>query len=62
MRKPTVQLTGEDGNAFSIIARVSKALKSSKQAERATEFQAKAMKCRSYDELLNMLDEYVTVQ
>lgn len=58
----TVQLIGEDGNAFGIIARVSKALKRANQRELADEFTAKAMKSGSYDALLRLAMEYVDVE
>lgn len=60
--KPTVQLTGEDGNVFSIIGRVSKALKRAGQPEKAKEFTQKAMKSGSYDEVLQLCMDYCDVE
>jgi len=60
--KPECQLTGEDGNVFAIIARVSRALKQDGQRERATEFADKAMKQGSYDDVLRLCMEYVDVR
>ena len=60
--KPPCQLTGEDGNVFSIIGRVSKALRRSGQPERATEFTDAAMACASYDEVLQLCFKYVEVK
>lgn len=60
--KPTVQLTGEDGNVFSIIARVSKALKRAGQPEKAQEFRDKAMRSASYDDVLRLCMDYVEVE
>ena len=40
--KPTVKLVGEDGNAFMIMGRVSKALKRAGQEDKAKEFTEKA--------------------
>lgn len=59
--KPSVQLSGEDGNVFSIIARVGKALKRAGQPELAEEFSNKAFDAGSYDEVLRLCDEYVEV-
>jgi len=59
--KPCVQLTGEDGNVFSIIGRVSKALKRAKQPDKATEFKNKAFNAGSYDEVLQLAMKYCDV-
>jgi hypothetical protein len=50
---------GEDGNAFAIIGRVSKALKRAGLEKEAEEFKQKAMACPSYDALLMLVLEYV---
>lgn len=60
--KPTVQLTGEDGNVFAIIGRVSKALKRAGFPDMAQEFTQKAMSAKSYDEVLCLCDDYVEVE
>jgi hypothetical protein len=59
--KPFVQLSGEDGNVFSIIGRCGKALKNAGQIDKAKEFSAKAMKSDSYDEVLRLAMEYCDV-
>ena len=56
-----VQLSGTDGNAFSIIGRVSKALKAAGKPEAAKEFSEAAMGCGSYDALLRLAMETVEV-
>ena len=58
---PDVQVTlvGEDGNAFAIIARVTKALKAAGEREAAAEFQQAAMRSDSYDALLQLCMEWV---
>lgn len=56
-----VQLTGEDGNAFAIIGRVSKALKRAGESEGAADFQTTAFACESYDALLQLAMRTVTV-
>lgn len=57
--KPECQLTGEDGNAFAIIGRVSRALRRAGYADYATEWTHRAMSCGSYDELLQLTFTYV---
>ena len=59
MDKPECELVGTDGNVFAVIGKVSKTLKRAGQRERATEFAEKAMNCGSYDEVLQLLQEYV---
>ena len=56
--KVKVQLVGEDGNAFSIRGRVSKALKRSGQPEAAAEYLKRATS-GDYDHLLQVTLEYV---
>jgi len=62
MEKPSVQLTGEDGNVFSIIGRVSRALKKAGQADKAEEFTDKAFDAGSYDEVLRLCMDYCDVR
>lgn len=57
----TVQLTGEDGNAFAIIASVRKALRKAGLREEAKEFQEEAIK-GDYDHLLQTVHKYVNVR
>ena len=60
--KPKVQLTGEDGNMFSIIGRCSKALKRVGQTKEAKEMVAKVYASKSYDEALGIIADYVEVE
>lgn len=53
-----VQLTGEDGNAFFIIGRVSAALKAAGHRDVVPEFQKEAMS-GDYDHVLQTCMEYV---
>ena len=62
MNKPRCKLIGEDGNVFAIIGSVSRALKEAGQQDKAVEFQQRAFKAKSYDEVLAMLDDYVEVE
>mgnify|MGYP001603400111 FL=1 len=57
-----VLLTGQDGNVFLIIGRVSKALKRAGYAEAAKEFGAAAMNAPSYDAVLQLCMRIVNVQ
>lgn len=57
-----VKLTGEDGNVFSIIGRVSKAIRKEVGAKEAGEFQTAAMECGSYDEVLQLCMKTVDVE
>jgi len=59
--KPECALIGEDGNAFSIIGKVSKTLKQNVSQEKASEFTNKAFSCESYDHLLQLVQEYVEI-
>lgn len=58
-KKPRVKLVGTDGNVFAIIGKVSRALKNAGQADKAEEFREKAHKAGSYDEVLQMMFDYV---
>lgn len=60
-KKPTVQLTGEDGNAFIILGKVSDALEAAGMKEEADRFMAEATK-GDYDHLLRTACEYVNVR
>ena len=61
--KPPCKLIGENGNVFNIIARVSRTLKDYDMPEQAKEFQHKAMnECKSYDEVLQLVMDYVTIE
>ncbi len=55
-----VELIGEDGNAYCILGRVSKALKRGGYPELAAEYLKKATES-DYDNLLNVTMEYVEV-
>jgi len=56
-----VRLNGRDGNVFSIIGRVSAALKAVGLREAATEFTDRAFEAESYDAVLLLCMEYVRV-
>ena len=55
-----VQLSGEDGNAYMIIGRVSKSLRRGGHLHSAAEFRERATS-GSYDDLLRTAMDFVTV-
>lgn len=61
MNNPKVKLTGEDGNVFSIIGRVSKTLKRAGMSKEAKECASRSMKAESYHKVLNITQEYVQI-
>ena len=58
----TVSLIGKDGNVFNLIGIVSKALKQANLHEMAKEFTDKAFKSESYNEVLNLIQNYVEIE
>ncbi len=56
-----VRLTGEDGNVFSIVGRVKSALRQAGFNDEADEFVRTAFGAGSYDEVLMLCMETVTV-
>ena len=63
IRHPQVKvvLTGTDGNAYSLIARVRRELRAQVDAAAAAEFVAEATACTSYDDLLVLIMRTVDV-
>ncbi len=61
-KKPAVQLSGEDGNIFSIVGRCRRALKRAGQGDLANEMSEKVKAAGSYDEVLQIVMEYVDEQ
>jgi hypothetical protein len=58
-----VQLTGRDGNAFSIMGHVSRALRrAGKDPDVVEEFMEEATRCKSYDAFLQHVMKTVTVK
>ena len=56
-----VQLTGRDGNVFSIIGRVAQALRAHGHSDAAAAFATTAGSCGSYEEVLRLVMRTVTV-
>ena len=57
--KPKCKLVGTDGNTFALASRVSSALKKAGMKAEAIEFQQKLFRCKSYNEALCLMLEYV---
>jgi len=62
LTKPTVKLVGEDGNAFSIIGRVKKALRCAGADKEYIDKYLKEATSGDYDHLLVVSMEYVNVE
>lgn len=60
--KPVCQLSGTDGNVFSIIGKVSATLKRAGQKEKSEEFLKRAREQDSYDDVLMLVNDYVEVE
>ncbi|MDJ0464998.1 hypothetical protein [Streptomyces sp. H27-C3] len=56
-----VQLSGEDGNVYSVIGRVQGALRKAGHRDAATEFSQAARAAQSYDEVLQLAMRTVDV-
>ena len=59
--KPIVKLCGENGNAFLVLGKVARALRSAGQGDKVEEFMAKAT-AGDYDNLLRTAMEYCEVE
>ena len=57
----TIRLVGEDGNVFSLISRVARALRQSGHADAEVQFEREAFAANSYDEVLRLAISYVKV-
>lgn len=59
--KPPVELAEQDGNAFSIIGRVMRALKNAGREDLANEYKTRAMSGGSYENLVTLVYDYCDV-
>jgi hypothetical protein len=57
-----IQLSGQDGNIFGIIGRVTGAMKKAGLKTEAEELINEAFKCTSYDQTLKLIMSTVTVK
>lgn len=62
MEKPECELSGEDGNIFSIISRCSRSFRRAGQSDQAQKMQEEIMAAKSYDEALQIIMKYVEVR
>lgn len=62
MKKPKLQLSGEDGNIFVIAGRAARALTKIGQKDKAEELKQKVMNADSYDHALQIVMDYVDVE
>jgi hypothetical protein len=60
--KPSVKLTGQNGNVFNLMGICSLALKKAGHADLAKEMSEKIFKCGSYDKALQIMMEYCNVK
>jgi hypothetical protein len=60
-KKPTVKLIGENGNILNLMGIATRALKDARQPEKAKEMQEKIFTADSYEEALQIIQEYVEV-
>lgn len=61
MIKIKVELIGQDGNIFNLVAIASRALERNGQREAASEMQDKVYNSSSYDEALMIISDYVEI-
>lgn len=57
--RPYAKMIGEDGNVFNLIGICSKVLKKAGYSEKSEEMFERVTSCRSYDEALTIMSEYV---
>lgn len=60
-RKPKCPLIGTDGNVFALIGMTQKSLRAIGEEEQAKEVLDRVINCGSYDEALNIMQEYIDV-
>jgi hypothetical protein len=61
MSKPSVKLSGSDGNVFALLAKCTKALKSSNKRDEAKELTTKVFECASYADALKLMSDYCDI-
>lgn len=60
--RPKCKLTGIDGNVFNVIGTVSRTLKENGQYPESIEFREKAIRCKTYDEVIQLCFDFVDVE
>ncbi len=61
IKKPKCKLIGEDSNVFNLLARASRTLKDNGMQKEADEMRGRAKSSKSYDEVLCIIGEYVSI-
>jgi hypothetical protein len=62
MNKPQIEIEGKYGNVFHLIGMVSNTIRNAGYPEEARKFCIRAIKAKTYDEIINILPEYVEVK
>lgn len=62
VRRPKMQLVGQDGNVFSILARANKLLQANGQGQEAKEMIVRVQKSENYYQALHIISEYVETE
>ena len=57
--KPNMDMSNQDGNIFNILGLASKILRQNNLGELKSEMQQRVLSCKSYDEALSIISEYV---
>ena len=60
--KPKCKLIGEDGNVFNLISKASRALEDAGQLKEAEALRQVAFKMTSYNQVLMLIGNYVTIE
>jgi hypothetical protein len=60
--KPSVKLSGKDGNVFNLIGLASKALKKANQHDNAKKMTTECFSAGSYDEAIQIIMKYCEVE
>lgn len=60
--KPKVELIGQDGNIFNLVAIAARALKHNGQKENADKMKKEVLQSKSYSEALGVIMEYCEVE
>ena len=59
--RPKCRLIGENGNVFNLLGAVQRALRKNGLYDQAKECSQKVLRAKSYEEALNIMDEYVEI-
>ena len=61
-QKPRMELAGQDGNIFSVLANAAKLLKENGQREQVDEMFQRVQNCGDYNKALHIISEYVDTE